>query len=57
MKPELEADRGESVRFGRHVWLRTLYGMALTFVLSTQLLEFQTRDGTIAGGLTALRSP
>ena len=49
VKLELRADHGQNVRFGRHVWLRTLYGMALTFVLSTQLLESQTRDGTIAG--------
>jgi asparagine synthetase B (glutamine-hydrolysing) len=49
MKGELGKDRGEHVRFGRRVWLRTLYGMALTFVLSTQLLESYVRDGSLAG--------
>jgi asparagine synthetase B (glutamine-hydrolysing) len=48
MKAELGKDRGEHVRFGRRVWRRTLYGMALTLVLSAQLLESYVRDGTIA---------
>jgi asparagine synthase (glutamine-hydrolysing) len=49
LKGELGKDRGEHVRFGRRVWLRTLYGMALTLVLSTQLLESYVRDGSLAG--------
>jgi asparagine synthase (glutamine-hydrolysing) len=49
IKEELGKDRGEHVRFGRRVWRRTLYGMALTLVLSTQLLESYVRDGTVAG--------
>jgi asparagine synthase (glutamine-hydrolysing) len=49
LKAGLGRDRGEHVRFGRRVWLRTLYGMALTFVLSTQLLESYVRDGSLAG--------
>ncbi len=48
-KGDVAQDRGEHVRFGRHVWQRTLAGMALTFVLSTQLLESFVRDGSIAG--------
>jgi asparagine synthase (glutamine-hydrolysing) len=48
-KRDLGEDRGEHVRFGRRVWRRTLCGMALTFVLSTQLLESYARDGTLAG--------
>ena len=47
MKDELAKDRGEHVRFSRRVWRRTLYGMALTFVLSAQLLESYVRDGSI----------
>ncbi len=49
LKGGLDRDRGEHVRFGRRVWLRTLYGMALTFVLSTQLLESYVRGGSLAG--------
>ncbi len=48
-KAGLARDRGEHVRFGRGVWRRTLAGMALTFVLSAQVLESQVRDGTLAG--------
>ena len=53
MKGELGRDRGEHVRFGRRVWRRTLYGMALTFVLSTQLLESYVRDGSLTLPRTA----
>jgi asparagine synthase (glutamine-hydrolysing) len=53
LKGELGRDRGEHVRFGRRVWLRTLHGMALTFVLSTQLLESYVRDGSLRAGSPA----
>jgi asparagine synthase (glutamine-hydrolysing) len=45
LKGDLARDRGESVRVGRRAFERTLLGMALTFVLSAQLLAEQLRAG------------
>lgn len=47
--PTADKDRSEHVRFGRRVWLRTLCGMGLFFVLSRQLLDSYSPDGLIAG--------
>jgi asparagine synthase (glutamine-hydrolysing) len=44
-KKTIEADTGDHLRFNRSVIERTMLGMALTFVVSTQLLEQMIRDG------------
>ena len=44
-KNTIATDKGDNLRFDRNVIERTMLGMALTFVVSTQLLEQMIRDG------------
>jgi asparagine synthase (glutamine-hydrolysing) len=44
-KRRLATDRGEGLRVDRETVERTLYGMACTFVISTQVLEDMVRRG------------
>jgi asparagine synthase (glutamine-hydrolysing) len=48
-KRTLGADHGDSIRLSREVFERTLYGMAYTFVVSTQVLEDMVRRGAFNG--------
>jgi len=45
LKDEIARDRGDSFRVRRHVVERTVQGMALNFVVTTQMLEDMVRRG------------
>lgn len=48
-RDEAARDRGESVRFDPRVVARTVAGMALNFVLSTEVLAESVRTGALSG--------
>ena len=49
IKEHLATDRASSFRLASHVIDRTVLGMAMNFVVTTQLLESQVRSGRFNG--------